>query len=106
MNNERQSLAWLHLAILSAVAVLLVASRDFIEWYWLVALGLVVAGGLWWQQTTAGNRPLGEWPGNLLGGLVAVFGGLWSINQAGELQGLPRPVALIPYLGLLVPLLM
>ena len=106
MNNERQSLAWLHLAILSAVAVLLVASRDFIEWYWLVALGLVVAGGLWWQQTTAGNLPLGEWPGNLLGGLVAVFGGLWSINQAGELQGLPRPVALIPYLGLLVPLLM
>lgn len=106
MNQERQGMAWLHLALLAAVAVLLVASRDFVQWYWLVGFGALVAAGLWWQQSTAGTRPLGEWAGNLLGAGIAVFGGMWAVNQASELQGLPRPVALIPYLGLLVPLLM
>ena len=106
MTNERHALAWLHLALFTASLLLLVACRDFVAWYWLAGIGSVVAAGLWWQQATLGNRPMPEWIGNLLGASIAVLGGAWAVGQAGELQGLPRPVALIPYLGLLVPLLM
>lgn len=106
MNTEKQAMAWLHLALLASGVLLLVASRDFVAWYWLAGIGFITAVSLWWQQTTAGKRPMAEGLGNLLGACVAILGGGWAITQAGELQGLPRPVALIPYLGLLVPLLM
>ncbi|MFM8933069.1 MAG: DUF3488 domain-containing protein, partial [Gemmataceae bacterium] len=106
MNTERQALAWLHLALLASGLLLLVACRDFVAWYWLAGIGGVMFAALWWQQATAGKRPMPDWFGNLLGAVVAILGGVWAVSQAGELQGLPRPVALIPYLGLLVPLLM
>ena len=106
MHPEKKALGWLHGALLAATLTLLVASREFVSLGWLALLGLMVVAGLVWQQRTAGSTPLIDSLGNLLGALVAVLGGLWAFQQSTELKGLPRPVALIPFLGLLVPPLM
>lgn len=103
--TDRHDRRLLHAALIVSSAFLMATEREFLPWPVLALILCAPIAAVAYEERTEGRKPLADWAGVLLGGLIGVIGGSWAVAQAVGSRFLPISVALIPPVAALIPLL-